>query len=181
MIGDVIKRCRERKGLSREQLGELIGTVAQNIYNYEKDKRCSLDMLVRLTEFLDFSIIIKDGKIFLEEESEIMEVNKNEILKLEDIIKEVTKDTEGEIIYTEQFLEVFIKLGYSLGESETIRRAFGKKSQKIDDIVNALKKKCDCDENSIRKLGYESQYTYWKSHVYGVTSILDRKIKKVLG
>ena len=65
MIGKWIKDCREEKGLSQNELAELLYTTRQNISHYENGRRLNstLDLLKDLSNVLDFSILIEKGEI----------------------------------------------------------------------------------------------------------------------
>lgn len=65
MIGNWIKKSREEKGLSQNELAELMNTTRQNISHYENGRResPSIDVLKEFSNVLDLSILIEKGEI----------------------------------------------------------------------------------------------------------------------
>lgn len=65
MIGKWIKESREEKGLSQNELAELMSTTRQNISHYENGRResPSIDVLKEFSNVLDLSILIEKGEI----------------------------------------------------------------------------------------------------------------------
>lgn len=64
ILGSWIHEIRKERGLTQEQLGELVGCEKQTIYKIEIGKWLSIPMLIKLSVALDFY------PFFLEKESE---------------------------------------------------------------------------------------------------------------
>lgn len=78
MIGKRIKKYRELKKLTQEELAEMLYISPKTLGHYETGARdCrKVDLLAALTEILDFSVLIKKGKIYIEED---FKMDKNSI------------------------------------------------------------------------------------------------------
>lgn len=60
---DVIAHHRSRKGLSQQQLGELVGVTERQIYRYEKGEQApTLPIAVKLADALDISLMELAGR-----------------------------------------------------------------------------------------------------------------------
>lgn len=91
MLGSKIKKYRELRNLTQEELADMLFISPKTLGHYETGARdCrKLDVLAALTKTLGFSVLIKKGKVYIEEETK-MENNKtnnnlNNINDMEDI------------------------------------------------------------------------------------------------
>lgn len=54
MVGDKIKECRKRKGLTREQLADALGIQARTLGSYEQETRSlPLDTLTAIADYFN--------------------------------------------------------------------------------------------------------------------------------
>ena len=56
VIGDRIKKYRVEKGITQEQLGQLLGVTTQGVSRWERGGTPDAEILPRLSEILDVSI-----------------------------------------------------------------------------------------------------------------------------
>lgn len=86
MLGSKIKEYRELKNLTQEGLADLLFISPKTLGHYETGTRdCGrVDVLAALTKILNFSVVIKNGKVYVEEDfkmnketikSKIMDMN----------------------------------------------------------------------------------------------------------
>lgn len=87
MLGSKIKEYRELKNLTQEELAEMLYISPKTLGHYETGVRdCrKLDVLAALTKTLDFSVIIKGGKVYIEEDTKMNDniLNDNVIVNME--------------------------------------------------------------------------------------------------
>lgn len=82
MIGEFLKRCRVRLKLKQSDLAELMYCDKQTISNWEREARTpSLDMLEKLSDILNFKVIIEKGEIIMKNN-----INNNKKVNLNDWI-----------------------------------------------------------------------------------------------
>lgn len=88
MLGSKIKKYRELKSLTQEELADMLYISPKTLGHYETGARdCrKVDVLAALTKALGFSVLIKKGKVYIEEDfkmnnenvkSKLMEMNKD--------------------------------------------------------------------------------------------------------
>ena len=59
-IAEIVKRARERKGLSRQQLSDKSGVCVQTIWNIENAKtNPTMDTMLVLMRAMDYDIVFK--------------------------------------------------------------------------------------------------------------------------
>lgn len=86
LLGSKIKEYRELKNLTQEGLADLLFISPKTLGHYETGARdCGrVDVLAALTKVLNFSVVIKNGKVYVEEDfkmnketikSKIMDIN----------------------------------------------------------------------------------------------------------
>ena len=64
-VGKKIKEYRLMRGLTQQELAEMIGTTAPTISKYEQGKRGDFDMLAKIAEALQipFSVLFEDSEV----------------------------------------------------------------------------------------------------------------------
>ena len=93
-FGDKMMQARKEKGLSREELGEKIGTSGPIIGRYERgDMMPSVDIATKISDALDVSLDFLVGK------SSLFVKDKKTLKRLEDIEKLPDNDKQN-IFYT---------------------------------------------------------------------------------
>jgi transcriptional regulator with XRE-family HTH domain len=81
-FGDRVTQARKEKGLSREELAELIGTSAPIVGRYERgDMMPSIEIATKISEAVGVSLDFLVGK------SSLLVKDKNMLERLEDIAK----------------------------------------------------------------------------------------------
>lgn len=66
---------------------------------------------------------------------------------LKEKISEATKETNGILVYQEQFIRILISLGYTPDEANIIRKSIGKKHwDEVNDFKKSLLEKCGSNE-----------------------------------
>lgn len=185
-IANCLNIIEERHGKKIDL--ETIDIEDKNIYKYvlsgdtlgmfqlEGDGMTELAINMKVNSILDIcDLIALYRPVVLKEELEKVYVNnKNSgnISYLHEKLKEITKETYGVIVYQEQIMRASIVLAnFSIPESDTLRRAIGKKSTKD---IPELKEKflSGCVKNSIDEekakeifsLFEEASYGFNKSH-----------------
>lgn len=119
MIGKWIKDCREEKGMSQNELAELLHTTRQNISHYENGRRLNsaLDFIKDLSNVLDFSILIEKG--------EIVKMNQpNETIQVIKVLKKRLAEQfqyTGEITIDELINQVYQLTGKEFNLEPTYR------------------------------------------------------------
>lgn len=99
MLGSKIKKYRELKNLTQEELADILYISPKTLGHYETGARdCrKVDVLAALTETLGFSVLIKKGKIYIEED---FKMNKKTIKsKLMDMNETIYKGVIKEYCY----------------------------------------------------------------------------------
>ncbi|BCD28691.1 hypothetical protein bcere0028_16320 [Bacillus cereus AH1271] len=62
-LGQQLKRLRESKGFSQEDVAKKIGVTRQAVYKWEHDKSCpDIDNLILLSEMYNVTYMIKSEK-----------------------------------------------------------------------------------------------------------------------
>jgi len=82
-------------------------------------------------------------------------------------IDSVLKDTDGRIVYCEQLLQLLSEAGYSLEESNIIRKVYAKRqTDKIKEFEKQLENSLGTDiaQYLISKIRFDCQLMYWKVH-----------------
>jgi DNA polymerase III alpha subunit len=82
-------------------------------------------------------------------------------------IDELLKETDGRIIYIEQLLQLLCNAGYSLQESNIIRKAYAKKQlDKVIEFEKQLENSLgnDIANYLISKIRLDCGSVYWKIH-----------------
>lgn len=99
MLGSRIKKYRELKNLTQEELADMLYISPKTLGHYETGARdCrKVDVLAALTKTLGFSVLIKKGKIYIEED---LKMNKKTIkAKLMDMNEKCYKSVIKEYCY----------------------------------------------------------------------------------
>lgn len=110
MLSDNIKNLRIKKGITQEELGNMLNKTKNNISQYETGKRTpDADTLLKLSEIFNVSIDMLLGNNTLlminEPELSLHEQYANKIAKiLEDEGLEYTEDTLSEIINFSKYI-----------------------------------------------------------------------------
>lgn len=82
-------------------------------------------------------------------------------------VDELLKETDGRIIYIEQLLKLLQKIGYSLEESNVIRKAYAKKQiDKVNIIETQFKNLLgdDVADYLISKIRSDCGLMHWRIH-----------------
>lgn len=104
-IGARIKKARKEKGLTQEELGDLLGRTQRTIQAYEKDEVIPpLNILDKISNILDISISnLIDGKT-LDGNKEFMKATENEELcttiameECSELIQAISKAKRGKL------------------------------------------------------------------------------------
>lgn len=101
MIGKWIKESREAKGLSQNELAELMNTTRQCISHYENGRRPnpSLEVLKEFSRVLDFMVLIEKGEVIkMKRETGIQRTIEDLRSRLEEHFRYTNELTFGEFI-----------------------------------------------------------------------------------
>lgn len=110
MLSDNIKNLRIKKGITQEELGNMLNKTKNNISQYETGKRTpDADTLLKLSEIFNVSIdmLLGNNTLLMIDEPELSlhEQYANKIAKiLEDEGLEYTEDTIPEIINFSKYI-----------------------------------------------------------------------------
>lgn len=83
MNGDILKELRQSKGLTQQELGDLVGISASNVRMIEKNQRNgSLDVVSKLADYFNVSIDYLEGKTNYKNSTEIATNIINKLIEL---------------------------------------------------------------------------------------------------
>lgn len=83
MNGDILKELRQFKGLTQQELGDLVGISASNVRMIEKNQRNgSLDVVSKLADYFNVSIDYLEGKTNYKNSTEIATNIINKLIEL---------------------------------------------------------------------------------------------------
>lgn len=95
MNGDILKELRQSKGLTQQELGDLVGISASNVRMIEKNQRNgSLDVVSKLADYFNVSIDYLEGKTNYKNSTEIATNIINKLIELNIInnVNEINDD-----------------------------------------------------------------------------------------
>ena len=95
MNGDILKELRQSKGLTQQELGDLVGISASNVRMIEKNQRNgSLDVVSKLADYFNVSIDYLEGKTNYKNSTEIATniINKLIALNIINNVNEINDD-----------------------------------------------------------------------------------------
>ena len=83
MNGDILKELRQSKGLTQQELGDLVGISASNVRMIEKNQRNgSLDVVSKLADYFNVSIDYLEGKTEYKNSDEVADEILNKLIEL---------------------------------------------------------------------------------------------------
>lgn len=83
MNGEILKELRQSKGLTQQELGDLVGISASNVRMIEKNQRNgSLDVVSKLADYFNVSIDYLEGKTNYKNSTEIATNIINKLIEL---------------------------------------------------------------------------------------------------
>jgi len=101
MLGDKIKRLREDKRMTQQELADAIGIAQSTIGMIEKGRTCGRKTLVKLADF--FGVTVDEemdkiaeyeaqNKIFFSKFGKLSEKDRNKIIKMIEIFEDETEN-----------------------------------------------------------------------------------------
>lgn len=133
MIGKRIKKYRELKNLTQEELADMLYISPKTLGHYETGARdCrKVDLLAALTEILGFSVLIKKGKVYIEEDFKMdrnsikVTIMRNNEHMYKGVIKELCYGYNSRV--TDETKEVINELFNSIMASDVCKTAIDNK------------------------------------------------------
>lgn len=109
IIGNKIKRIRERKGLTKEDVASKIGSTATTIYRIEKGQQPSAENLIRIAKALEIGLDELFG--ISEIKKDILEDNKLSLKQIPVYGYVAANSEHGEVAYEELIDHIVIPEG----------------------------------------------------------------------